>query len=200
MARLLILCVLTATLLGGALAVPASAQTRGTPYRIQPGDTLSVTVLEDPGLNSSVLVRPDGRISLPLAGTIDAQNRTPEEVQALIRRALSRDFVAPPTVTVALTGVGEASELPGVFALGEIGRPGRYDLTEPLDILQFLAIAGGPGPFAATRRIQVRRVIDGKPTVILFDYDVVTDGEVPITPIQLVDGDVVVVPQRRLFE
>lgn len=195
MVRATILWVLVALHAAGALA-----QTGGTVYRINPGDTLSISVLEDPGLNTGALVRPDGRISMPLAGDIVAEGRTPPEVASAIRRALSSTFVAPPTVTVAVTGLGEERLVGGVFAIGEIANPGRYDLDVPVDILQFLALAGGPGPFAATRRIQVRRMIDGRQTVMLFDYDVVTEGLVPSTPIMLRDGDVVVVPQRRLFE
>ena len=195
MVRATILWVLVALHAAGALA-----QTPGTVYRIKPGDTLSVSVLEDPGLNTGALVRPDGRISMPLAGDIVAEGRTPTEVASAIRRALASTFVAPPTVTVAVTGLGDEPTVDGVFAIGEIANPGRYELDAPVDILQFLALAGGPGPFAATGRIQVRRMVNGQQTVMLFDYDMVTDGLVPSTPIMLRNGDVVVVPQRRLFE
>lgn len=175
-------------------------------YLIRLGDRLDVSVLEDPAIGRQVLVRPDGRITLPLAGTLEAAGRTPEAVAATIRRALARDFVEPPTVTVAVVGLGAEALLPdgvagggSIYVLGQVGSPGRYDVALPIDILKMLAIAGGPGVFAATRRIQVRRRDSGD-QVFLFDYDAVERGVVPLTPIELRDGDVVVVPERGLFE
>lgn len=174
-------------------------------YLIQPGDRLSISVLEDATLNRQVLVRPDGRISLPLAGSVQAGGRTPEAVEQAIRRALSRDFVQPPTVTVSLESLAEPGRAdPGslakVFVIGQVAQPGRYDLETPIDLLQALAVAGGPGVFAATSRVQVRRRVDGAETVLLYNYDLIEDGMVPSESILLRDGDVVVVPQRGLFE
>jgi polysaccharide export outer membrane protein len=185
-----------------ACAGVARAQVDGSGvYRIQPGDVLSVAVLEDPGLNQTLLVRPDGRISMPIAGTIAVEGLSPEEAQAVIRRNLARDFVQPPTVTVALQSASE--ETPGlieVFVLGEVARPGPYEVEAPIELLQLLAVAGGPSPFAATRRIQLRRRGETGDAVVFFDYQNVEDGLVPVDRLMLQDGDVVVVPQRRLFE
>ncbi|SEA64185.1 polysaccharide biosynthesis/export family protein [Rubrimonas cliftonensis] len=188
-----------AAIFATALAVAASAQTGS--YRIALGDRLTVTVLEDPGLNSTLLVRPDGRISMPLAGTLPAADRTPEALQADIRRALAAQFVEPPTVTVALAQQGLAEEtLAAIYVIGQVARPGRYDVALPIDVLQALALSGGLGVFAATDRIQVRRDVDGAQSALLFDYEVLEDGAVPINLIQLFDGDVIVVPERGLFE
>ena len=174
-------------------------------YLIQPGDRLSISVLEDATLNRQVLVRPDGRISLPLAGSIQAGGRTAEAVEAAIRRALGRDFVQPPTVTVSLESLGDPTALNpadsvSVFVIGQVAQPGRYEVETPIDLLQALAVAGGPSVFAATQRIQVRRRADGSETVFLFNYDQIEDGLVPSESILLRDGDVIVVPQRGLFE
>ena len=185
------------------LGAPASAQRSAQvdEYRIAVGDRLAISVLEDPGLNQSVLVRPDGRISMPLAGTIVAQDRTPEELQSAIRRALSRDFVEPPTVTVSLVGLGSPDEgLARIYVIGQVGRPGPLDVELPLDILQALSLAGGPSAFAASQRIQVRRRTPSGENVMLFDYDLVDAGATPTEAIPLVDGDVIVVPERGLFE
>lgn len=176
-------------------------------YLIQVGDRLDISVLEDPSLNRVVLVRPDGRISLPLAGTLIAEGRTPEQVQAAIRGALAGDFIQPPTVTVALSALGQpqAEQEDGVVAtiyiIGSVGGPGRYDVVLPLDILQALSIAGGPGVFAASDKIQIRRTSEsGAQTVMLFDYDQIEDGAAPANLIPLMDGDVIVVPERGLFD
>jgi polysaccharide export outer membrane protein len=187
------------------LAAMASAQTRE--YRVQEGDRLEISVLEDPGLNRTVLVRPDGRISLPLAGAIQASGNTPEQVQELIRRSLARQFVTPPTVTVSLVSLG-APELGAagdgtvsIYVLGQVSRPGVYQVAPPIDALKVLALAGGPGVFAARHRVQVRRRgTDGGETVMLLDYDSIERGLVPSAEILVTDGDVIVVPERRLFE
>jgi polysaccharide export outer membrane protein len=169
-------------------------------YQISIGDRLDVSVLEDPGLNRQVLVRPDGLISFPLAGALQAAGRTPEALATDIRRSLSRDFIEPPTVTVALVGVGDEQNFPVIYVIGEVRQPGRYELDRPTDLLQMLAQAGGLSPFAASRRIQLRRHGEAGAEVTFFDYDVVTSGEVPLPQIFLSDGDVVVVPERGLFE
>ena len=200
MLRKLVTPVLLA-LLAALTPLAAAAQA----YQLQPGDRIQISVLEDPSLNQGVLVRPDGLISMPLVGTVQAAGRSPEEVSAAIRRALARDFVTPPTVTVALTGLGSPDLADGVVAariyvIGEVGRPGPIEAVLPLDILQALSLAGGPGIFAARQRIQVRRRVGAEETVMLFDYDLIEDGEVPLERILLADGDVIVVPQRGLFE
>lgn len=187
------------------LAAMASAQTRE--YRVQEGDRLEISVLEDPGLNRTVLVRPDGRISLPLAGTVQAAGNTPEQVQDLIRRSLARQFVTPPTVTVSLVGLGTpelgtaGDGTVSIYVMGQVGRPGVYQVAPPIDALKVLALAGGPGVFAARNRVQVRRRgADGGETVMLLDYDSIERGLVPSAEILMADGDVIVVPERRLFE
>jgi polysaccharide export outer membrane protein len=195
MIRLALICAMLA-----AHAVPAFAQNRPDTYLIEPGDQLGISVLEDPGLNTTVLVRPDGRIAMPLVGTILVEGRSPEQVQDAIRRGLARDFVAPPTVTVSLVGLGSAPDAPAFFILGEIGRPGRYEMLTPVNLLQALAVAGGPGTFAATSRIQLRRKVGDADTVATFNYDLIEEGVAPVDNIELQDGDVIVIPQRGLFE
>ena len=187
------------------VAPQASAQA----YRLKPGDTITVNVLEDPSLNQTVLIRPDGRISLALAGSLEAAGRTPEALQSAIRSALGRDFVTPPTVTVGLASVAPEGEeqataagarLVSIFVLGEVRAPGAYEVEAPIDILQALALSGGPDVFAARDRIQIRRRDESGQTLILYDYDGVESGAVPTQSVELRDGDVVIVPERGLFD
>lgn len=191
-------------IIGFAVALALVSETVAQGYLIRIGDTLDISVLEDPGLNRQVLVRPDGRISLPLAGTLDAAGRTPEALQVDVRRRLASNFVEPPTVDVAVTGLStqpvEEAAVATIYVVGEVNNPGSYDVELPIDILQALALSGGPGVFAARKRIQVRRRGSDGETVFLFDYDSVADGTVPSPPISLVAGDVIVVPERGLFE
>ena len=184
----------------------------GQAFTLQPGDVIEVSVLEDPNLTRQVLVRPDGKIALPIAGTIQAGGRTPEQVQQTILRRLSEDFITPPTVTVSLITLRppeevaveeEEEELLGrVFVIGQVANPGAFEFSQdnPLSALQALALAGGPGVFAAKRRIQIRRHSEDGETIFTFDYDVIEDGEMPVQVLPLLNGDVIVVPERGLFE
>jgi polysaccharide export outer membrane protein len=176
-------------------------------YRLRTGDQIQISVLEDPSLNQQALIRPDGRISLPLAGTIEAAGRTPDELQATIRSRLGREFVTPPTVTVSVVQISpeaeeeiEAAGLASIYVLGQVRSPGVYEVEPPINLLQLLALTGGPDIFAARDRIQVRRRTSGGEAVFLFDYDLIEDGETPAQIVELLDGDVVVVPERGLFD
>lgn len=191
----------------GALAVtgvggPALAQAA---YKIQPGDTLQLEVIEDPSLNRNLLVLPDGTVSVPTGGTIQVAGHTVPEVQTSIVHALTPGFASPPTVSLAVGQLAPRTQTSGtgrtidVYAMGEVGKPGLVAVTPGTTLLQLLAQAGGFSNFAATRRIQLHRVdTAGRETVYLFNYDAVTAGGGPAVFLQ--KGDVVVVPQRHLFE
>lgn len=187
-----------------ALLIAVATSVGAEDYVLQPGDRIEISVLEDPGLNRTALVQPDGRISLPLAGVIEVGGRTPAEAQRIIASRLSRDFITPPNVTVSLLSLGspvDELDLISVYVLGQVRRPGLFEVERPVDLLQLLALAGGPDVFAASRRIQVRRrAAIGSEEVLFFDYKAIEDGLVPSGDIALADGDVVIVPERRLFE
>lgn len=174
-------------------------------YILEPGDVLSVSVLEDPLLDRQVLVAPDGIIALPLAGTITAEGLTTEQLQRTIQNRLRKNFVERPNVTVALVSTTEdEDDLLDVYVLGEVARPGRYEYEaeKPITVLQALTLAGGLGPFAATERIQVREVIAATETLRLFNYEAAQDGLLnnsrDLSALQ--DSAVIVVPERGLFE
>lgn len=192
-------------LLGGlspALAQEAAKAAAGGDYVLAPGDVIDISVLEDSSLNRQVLVRPDGKISLPLAGTLDAEGQTPEALQTVIRERLSEDFIEPPTVTVSLvqTAADAEEDAKFIYVLGQVANPGRFEIEEPVDVLKALAIAGGPGVFAAKTRIQLRRRDEnGGETVTIFDYEAVEEG-VGLRHLVVGSGDVLVVPERGLFE
>jgi len=176
-------------------------------YKISPGDVLQLEVLEDPGLNRNLLVLPDGTISIPSGGTILAAGQTIPQVQAAVVQNLTPGFAKPPTVNLA---VGQLAQKPAggagapvtvaVYAMGEVAKPGRIDVERGTTLLQLLAASGGFTNFAATKRIQLRRVdASGHQQIYPFNYDAVLSGQ-PSPVIYLQKGDVIVVPQRRLFE
>lgn len=181
-------------------------------YQLKPGDIVEITVLEDPNLNRRVLVGPDGNIAMPLAGTLKAGGRSLTQLQSAISTRLRGQFVNPPSVTASLVALGppdgsspddgDPSDISTVFVLGEVQRPGRYEYTsdKPVSVLQALAMAGGPGVFAARQRIQVRVSDEETEQVRLFNYAALEDGKTVETPFMLEDGAVIVVPERGLFE
>lgn len=193
------------------LAVPAMAQDSGAPevYRLGNGDVIAVSVIEDPSLDRRLLIGPDGRVNMPLAGSVLATGKTISQVQASIRRGLAASFVTAPNVTVSLAALappeGEAAEeieLWDVYVIGEVRAPGRfeYEAEEPITALQALALAGGPAVFAARNRIQIRRTTETGSETLLFDYDALEEGQGEAPAGFLADGDVIVVPERGLFD
>ena len=179
-------------------------------YRIQPGDTLSVEVLEDSGLNRQLLVTPSGTVSFPFAGAIRAENRTTDQVAAILAQGIASNFAVPPNVFVSVVGLGGGQDDAAgdgratitVYFLGEVGTPGARQVLSGTSILQALAQSGGLTNFAAERRIQLRRT-DPRTmaeTVATIDYRALQNGGRLSTNVVLADGDVILVPQRRLFE
>lgn len=182
-------------------------------YRIKPGDTLQIEVLEDPNLNRSVLVLPDGSISFPMAGTVKASGRSVDVVSQTLSTEMAANFAVPPTVSVSVSALAPAPprrpapapkgpDLMNVYILGEANEPGRKEILPGTTLLQFLAEAGGLSRFAAEKRIQLRRFnpTAGKETVYPFNYQTMGGaGSIQGTTV-LAPGDVVVIPERRLFE
>lgn len=201
--------VLALPFLLAALSVPATAQDGG--YRIRPGDTLRIEVLEDPGLNRSVLVSPDGRITLPLAGGIAASGMTVEAVQSALSARLAANFAAPPNVYVSIERIAERILGTGtvapvatmdIYLIGEGANPGKFAVTLGTTVLQLFAETGGFSRFAATKRIQLRRTDPktGTETVYNINYEAIEKGTSRMGATVLMEGDVIVIPQRKLFE
>ena len=194
---------LAALLLLTGLADLGAAQSG---YRIQPGDTLQVEVLEDPNLNRGVLVLPDGSISFPLAGTVRAGGRNVDQVAQSLTAELAGNFAVEPTVLVSVAALAPdrepEPELIDVYIVGEVNAPGRREIQPGTTLLQFLAEAGGLSRFAAEKRIQLRRVdtASGKETVYRFNYRSMGGSDSISGTTVLAPGDVIVVPERRLFE
>ena len=188
--------------LSGVLGLPSMGFAQDG-YLIKPGDVLRVEVLEDPGLNRSTLVSPDGRISFPLAGGVPAAGRTLEQLQADLATKIGGNFSLTPSVFISLEQLAEpravgtrAPATIGIFVMGEVAAPGKLDVERGTSLLQAFAQMGGFSPFAATKRVQLRR--GGKITTL--SYDAIERGTSNAGSTILQDGDVIVVPQRKLFE
>jgi polysaccharide export outer membrane protein len=168
---------------------------------LRPGDTISISVLQDPKLDRQVLIGPDGMIAMPLAGHLKAGGLSPQAVEAALKNRLQKNYNDPLDITVALVSSGTSADdsKPRIYMTGEILKPGPYVLVQRINIMQAIAQAGGLGPFAARQRIQVRRKIDGAESVYYFDYNAFETGTNLTGNIDLRGGDVIVVPERGLF-
>jgi polysaccharide export outer membrane protein len=157
-------------------------------YHIGPGDKLRIEVYKDAQLSQSVQVRPDGKITMPLLGDIDATDRTPLELRESITKSL-KEYVTNPTVTVIVVEALASR----VYVMGEVGHPGTMDLHGPTTILQALAMAGGFKEFANTKDVKVLRPKGGTGIeTIHFNYKDVLTGDAK--PFYLRPGDTVIVP------
>ena len=190
-------------LLAALLAlVPALALAQSAGYRIQPGDQLAITVLEDDSLNREVLVLPDGSISVPLAGTISAAGRSVDSVESTIADRLASNFAVRPSVFVSVVAVNELGLTFPIYVVGQVVNPGQVEVEAGTTLLQAIALGGGLDRFAATKRIQLRRrdPSTGQERLYLFNYRAVERGGAIESMITLREGDVILVPERRLFE
>lgn len=182
--------------LGLALAAPASADTANPvvpgelpyDYRIVPGDVLEISVWREEGLDQKVLVRPDGGISFPLIGNVAAGGLTVDQLRGEIGGRLG-EFLSAPEVTVAVVNSNQR-----IYVVGKVNKPGDFPILGRVTVMQALAMAGGPTPFADRDDIAVLRRSGRENLRLPFDYDSVEDGENLEQNVPLQNGDVVVVP------
>lgn len=170
---------------------------------LHPGDTIQISVWQDPKLNRQVVIGPDGMISFPLAGHIQAGGLTPQALENVLRRRLQKNYTSHLDITVSLAAVNREEQVetkPRVYITGEILKPGPYIIRADTNVVQALALAGGLGPFAASKRIQIHRQVNGTDSTFLFNYNAYVEGTNTADNINLRSGDVIIVPQRGLFE
>jgi polysaccharide export outer membrane protein len=167
---------------------PASQTSIPPEYRMSPGDKLRIEVYKDAQLSQSVQVRPDGKITLPLIGDIEAVGRTPIELRDAIRTAF-KEFITNPTVTVIVVEATTAT----AYVMGEVNHPGAVTLTGPLTVMQALALAGGLKDFADAKNIRILRKnsVVGVQTITFNYKDALKSARAPV---YLQPGDTVVVP------
>jgi polysaccharide biosynthesis/export protein len=191
------LLAIVATLISITLA---NAQT------IKSGDSLSISVLQDPKLDRQVVVDPSGQIAFPLAGHIRARGLTPQALENILKSKLAGNYKDENLdITVALLNaakpeIPEEDLKPKVFVTGEIIRPGSYVVRQRTTLMQAIALAGGLSPFAARNRIQVRRRDAAGEQIFAFNYRAYEAGADVEGNVVLRAGDVVIVPERGLFE
>ena len=169
---------------------------------LQAGDTISISVFQDEKLNRQMVIGPTGMISFPLAGHIRAGGLTPQALENELRRRLADRYTSDLDISVSVAALAQQDDelRPRIYITGEVTRPGPYPIRTRTNVLQAIALSGGLGPFAATQRIQIRRRDRGSEAVFFFNYKAYESGLDLEGNIDLRPGDVVIVPERGLFE
>jgi polysaccharide export outer membrane protein len=172
-----------------ALATPAPAAGTATDsYVIGASDVLTVTVWKEPTLSGSLLVRPDGMISLPLLGDIQASGMTPLQLADQIEAKLKK-FMQDPKVSVVLTQI--RSKI--IYLLGEVEKKGPVEMTPGMTLLEAISSAGGLTEFANSKKIYILRDEAGKHQKIPVHYKEALKGDSTLDQV-LKPGDTIVVP------
>ncbi|MGO4514343.1 polysaccharide biosynthesis/export family protein [Terriglobus sp. 2YAB30_2] len=170
-------------------ADPRATPAVATPqYTIGSGDVLNIQVWKEKDLSQTVVVRPDGKISLPLLGEVYVAGKEPSQLEDLIQTRL-QSMVVQPRVTVTVTEIHSRM----VYITGEIARPGAYPLNTPITVLQLIAQAGGLNQFASKKKIHVVRA-GGPASGIWMNYKSLIQGSDTNHNLQLNPGDTVVIP------
>lgn len=162
---------------------------RDVSYQLGIGDVVQVNVWREPELSLQTVVRPDGKITVPLAGDLPADGLTTDELARSIETKL-KDFLRDPRVTVVVAEVKSKY----FYVVGEVFHPGSYPLLQPTTVLQGLSLSGGFRDFANTKSIYIMRNHDGQPRLTRFNYKAVIKGQSVEQNIYLRHGDTIVVP------
>ena len=170
------------------IALPAGAVVPAD-YVIGPEDILTIIFWREKDLSSEVVVRPDGRISLPVLQDVNAAGLTPEQLRDSLTKTAER-FVEDPNVTVVVKEIRSRR----VFITGMVSKPGPYNITAPMTVVQLIAFAGGVLEYADAKNIVVMRKENGRDRAFKFNYkDVIKQKNVEQN-IALKPGDIVLVP------
>ena len=167
-----------------------SPQVVGSDYVIGADDILGIDVWKEPELTRPVQVRPDGKISLPLVGEIQAAGLHPLDLQKQIADKLQA-YISNPAVSVIVQEIRSKK----INVIGQVQRPGAYSLSGPMTVLDALSLSGGFRDFAKETKIYVLRIQpDGSHARLRFNYKQVVKGKHLEQNVQLQNGDTVVIP------
>jgi len=187
-----IVCLVLILFFGVGFSMQSKAAEEGandTSYIIGPRDVLEIQVWREPDFSREVLVRPDGKITFPLIGDVDASGLTTMALKQLITDKL-QGYVDSPEVTVSVV----QSHSKYFFIIGKVNAPGTYDLTPGMTVLQALSVAGGFAQWAHKDSVRIIRRSGGEEKIFNFDYDKVISGKQLNQNILLEPHDTIVVP------
>ena len=167
----------------------ASPVTVPADYVVGPEDVLGIVFWRERDMSADVVVRPDGRISLPLLNDVDVDGLTPDQVRERITE-LSKKFIEDPNVTIVVKQINSRK----VYITGNVERPGTFPLLRSTTVLQLIALAGGLKEFANAGEIVLVRNEGGKQVSFTFNYDQLKNRKNLSQNIALKPGDTIIVP------
>jgi polysaccharide export outer membrane protein len=168
----------------------AAGRAHDDTYVIGDDDVLAINVWKEPEVSRTVPVRSDGKISLPLAGEVQASGETPRQLEKELATKL-QSFISEPEVTVIVTEIKSQK----FNILGMVSKPGSYPLTNSSTVLDAIALAGGFRDFAKQKSIYIlRQNGDGTQARLPFNYKDVIKGKNLAQNIKLQPRDTIVVP------
>lgn len=168
---------------------PAAAADVPADFVIGPEDVLGVVFWREPDISGDLTVRPDGRITVPMIGELQAAGLSPSDLQSRIQTA-ARKYMTDPNVAVVVRVINSRR----VFVTGRVTTPGAHLLKGPLNVMQALALSGGLTEYADAKNIVILRTVDGKTERFKFNYRDVAAGKRLEQNLLLRPGDTVVVP------
>ena len=174
-------------------AKPSSAASPVTPppdYVIGKGDVLEVVYRDEKEISGDRLVRPDGKITIPLVGDVEVAGLAPEQAREAIVKA-SAALYKNPTITLGVKNINSRM----VFINGGVAKPGPYRLHGPMTVLQLISLAGSFREWVDTTKVTIIRNEGGRRTSLKFNYKEVIAGKNLDQDIELKPGDIVTVPE-----
>lgn len=178
--------------------IPPVSELQPEPYEIGIGDTITVHVWRNPELSQSIVVRPDGFISMPLMGDVKAEGKKPQALAAEIDDSLS-EFIRTPEVTVMVTNPLSKEFRNRIRVTGQVASPLSITFQPGMTVLDVILMAGGVTDFAADDRAVLHRKIEGKYQSFSLDLEaILVDGDMR-TNHSLQPGDVISIPRKQLF-
>ncbi|SFR40341.1 polysaccharide export outer membrane protein [Marinobacter gudaonensis] len=176
-------------------ALSVDASTSVDQYILGATDVVSVSVWRNEDLSISVPVRPDGKISVPLVGDVQASGRTPEQLASAIRTSLS-EYIREPQVSVVVTSMGSHEFTDRVRVTGAVRQPLSIPHRSGMTVLDIFLSAGGANEFAALNNAMLYRKFEGEVVAIPIELgDILNEGQVR-TNYLMRPGDILTVPER----
>lgn len=158
-------------------------------YALNAGDRLTISVWNEEALQKDVVILPDGTISFPLAGQLNAQGKSVTDLESEITSRLA-EYISDPVVNVTVNMVSGNT----IHILGKVLRPGSFSMSQPLDAMQALSLAGGLNTFAEENNIIILRRNGDKQQTIPVHYARIKNGQSLESNVMLKSGDVIIIP------
>jgi protein involved in polysaccharide export with SLBB domain len=160
---------------------------------LKPNDVILVKVYQEDDLETKIAIDRDGLVALPLLGTVQLGNRTPEQATALIRDLYAKNYLVNPRVSLTL--LEHAKER--FTVMGQVQRPGTYEFPDgqSLNLLQGIAMAGGYTRMGAPSKVSLQRLQNGQPAIFPLNADQMSKDK-KAKPFVIMPDDIIIIGER----